>query len=191
MDSIPTYLGGKAEISIGAITIDPQFLSEIAVEVTEGERSVDSLSGKITMPSGMIDSAQVTGTFLLPSMDALKAIFQEAYSEPSGTGTSGHVIFGSNSCVTKTPLPVNIHFTCEENSNNDVHIFAGIVKGDLSMTYNQEDVLSVPFTIYAQPTENGYVQAGAGDLTKPTVWDPTTESWKDVPTSETESSNTE
>lgn len=180
MQETTQYLGGKAEIAIGEVVIEPQYLSEIAVEITEGERSTESLAGTITQPSGMIESAQVTGTFLLPSMDALKAIFQEAYSPATGTGTSGHVVFGSNSCTTKTPLPVNIHFTCDENSDNDVHIFAGIVKGDLSMTYNQSDVLSVPFTIYAMPTEDGYAQVGAGDLTKPTLWDPTTQTWKEV-----------
>lgn len=179
MDELSTasYLGGKAEISIGALTIEPQFLTEIAVSITEGEQSVSSLAGNITSPSGMMEEAKVTGNFILPSMDALKVLLQEAYEAPTEEGLSGRVVFGGNTCKTKVPLPVNIHYTCEQNSDNDVHIFAGIVKADLSLTYNQSDKLTVPFTIYAQPTSQGYAQAGAGDLSKKTIWDPTTQTW--------------
>lgn len=179
-------LGGKAEISIGKLTIEPQFLSEIHVELTEGERTIESLAGNITKPSGMIDSAQVAGNFILPSMDALKVLFQEAYEAPTAEGLAGKVSFGSNSCKTKVPLPVNIHYTCEQNGNNDVHIYAGLIKADLDLTYNQSDALTIPFTIYAQPTSKGYAFAGAHDQTKPTIYDPTTNTWKDVPNAPTE-----
>lgn len=176
-------LGGKAEIAIGALVIEPQFLSEIHVEITEGERTTESLAGNITKPSGMIESAQVTGNFILPSMDALRVLFQEAYEAPTQEGLAGKVVFGANSCKTKVPLPVNIHYTCEQNGNNDVHIYAGLVKADLDLTYNQGDALSVPFTIYAQPTSQGYAFAGAYDQSKATIYDATTGTWKTPPVS--------
>ncbi len=182
-----TSLGGKAEIAIGKAVIEPQFLSELHVEITEGERTTESLAGNITKPSGMIESAQVTGNFILPSMDALKILFQEAYEAPTAESLAGKVTFGSNSCKTKVPLPVNIHYTCEQNSNNDVHIYAGIVKADLDLTYNQSDALTVPFTIYAQPTSEGYAYAGAHDQSKETIYDPTTQTWITPPTTSTAS----
>lgn len=178
MDNTPQYMGGKVELSIGSLTIGPEFLSEVHVTLTEGTRSTESLSGTVTQPSGMFTEAQVTGSFILPSMDALKTLFQGAYEEPDGEGLSGRVRFGGNTCTALQPLPVNIHQVCEQNSDNDVHIFAGLVSASFDVTYNQGDMITVPFTILAQPTAQGYAQAGAGDLTQKTIYDPTTNEWK-------------
>lgn len=174
------YLGGKAEISIGKTTIDAQFLSELSVNFQEGTREVNSLAGTIRKPSGTMDTAEVTGTFILPSMDALKKLWANAYEAPTAEGLSGRVVFGSNSCETVEPVPVNIHYTCEKDSSNDVHIYAGLVAMNFNPTYNDSDALTVEFTIYAQPTDEGYGFAGAGDLTKATKWDATTEGFTEL-----------
>ena len=187
MDEIPQYMGSKVEISVGALTITPEFLSEVHVTLTEGTRSTESLAGTVTQPSGMYTEAQVTGNFILPSMDALKTLFQGAYEAPTKDGLNGRVRFGGQTCTTLQPLPVNIHPICEDNSDNDIHIFAGLVSANLDITYNQSDMIVVPFTILAQPTKNGYAQAGAGDLTQKTLYDPVTNTWN--PTA-SESGNT-
>lgn len=177
-----TYMSGKAELSIGALTISPDFLSEMTVEFTEGTRTVASLAGNITQPSGMMETAQVTGGFILPSMDALKKLFQGAYEAPTVEGLAGRVRFGGATCKTLEGLPVHIHPICEADSNNDVHIFSGVVAANLTLTYNQSDMLTAQFTIYAQPTDEGYGIVGAGDLTQKTLYDPTTGTYKPVPT---------
>ena len=103
------------------------------------------------------------------------------YEAKSGTGDSGRVVFGKNECSLQQAVPCNIHYSCEPTSKNDVHINAGLVKIDFNPTYNESDTLSVDFTILAQPDENGeYGFAGAGNLTKPTRWDATTQSFVDV-----------
>lgn len=174
------YLGGKAEIAIGTTTIDPEFLEELSVNITEGTRETTSLAGTIRKPSGTIETAEVTGTFILPSMDALKQLWANAYEGASGTGTSGRVVFGDNSCTTVDPVVVNIHYTCEEDSNNDVHLYACNVQMNFNPTYNASDNLTVEFTILAQPTANGYGFAGAGDTTKRTLWNAATQTFEEV-----------
>src|SRR5574344_1190652 len=104
-----TYLGGKAELAIGRLVVEPQFLSNISVSFKEGTRTTNSLGGVISTPSGLFEEAQVTGTMLLPSMDALKTILPHIYEAKSGTGDSGRVVFGKNECSLQEAVPCNIH----------------------------------------------------------------------------------
>lgn len=176
------YQGSKIELSIGALTIQPQFLGEVTVEFTEGTRTTSSLVGNVTQPSGMLDTAQVTGSFILPSMDALKTLFQGAYEASAVEGRVGRVRFGGKTCATLEGLPVHIHPICDKNDANDVHIYDGTVSSSLTLTYNQSDMLTAQFTIYAQPTEEGYGIVGSGSLTEDVLYDPTTNTWKPVAT---------
>ena len=175
------YLGGKAELAFGANVIEPQFLGDITVNLTEGTRTTSSLGGNITTPSGTYETAEITGSFLLPSMDALQKLYAHLYK--SGTGTdAGRVEFGSNTCIEQEAKTVNIHYTCEQNYKNDFHANAALIKADFNVTYNADSVLSVPFTIELQPDSDGrYGWAGNGDLTKEnTLWDATTQTWVTV-----------
>lgn len=178
-----TYLGGKAELAIGNLVIEPQYLGDMTVTFQEGTRSSTSLAGTINRPSGQIETAQIEGNFILPSMDALKALYGELYEEGTAAGMSGRIRIGGADCTAQTTKPVNIHYSCEPNSDNDFHVFAGLVQLNLSLAYNSGDNLVTPFTILAQPTSNGYAIAGPGDLSKKTLWDATTQAWVDVPVS--------
>lgn len=178
-----TYLGGKAELAIGQLVIEPQYLSDITVNFQEGTRTSTSLAGTINRPSGSIETAQIEGNFILPSMDALKMLYGELYEEADTTSLSGRIRIGGSDCAAQTTKPVNIHYSCESNSDNDFHVFAGLVQLNLSLTYNEGDNLVTPFTILAQPTSNGYAIAGPGSLSKKTLWDATTQDWVDAPVS--------
>ena len=176
-----TYLGGKAELAFGTSVIEAELLGTITVNYVEGTRSTTSLAGTITKPSGSYETAEITGTFLLPSMDALKKLYSHLYK--NGTTTDdGRIEFGGNTCVEQTAKTVNIHYTCEPNSKNDFHAGSALIKADFNATYDNENVLSVPFTILAQPDANGvYGWAGNGDLTKEnTLWDAATQTWVEV-----------
>lgn len=176
-----TYLGGKAELAFGTSVIEPEFLGSITVNYVEGTRSTTSLAGTITKPSGSYDTAEITGSFLLPSMDALQKLYAHLYKAGSADA-SGRVEFGGNTCVEQTAKTVNIHYTCEANSKNDFHANDALIKADFNVTYDTDGVLTVPFTILAQPDENGvYGWAGNGDLTREnTLWDASTQTWVTV-----------
>lgn len=173
-----SYLGGTAELAIGKNLIDPGFLGTITVNFAEGTRSTNSQRGVITRPSGLIQTAQIEGNYILPSMDALKVLYEDIYEKPLTDELFGRIRVGGGTCMAKTPKTVNIHYSCEENSDNDFHVFAGLVQLNLNWTYDAENNLVVPFTIFAQPDgENGYAIIGAGDLEQKTLWDHTTEAW--------------
>lgn len=170
-----TILGGKAELAIGTSLIPAQFLGDIVPNFQEGVRETTTLGGTRSAPSGNYETAELTSTLFLPSMDYLKNIWDEIYNAPAGN-TTGNFFLGSNTCQTREPVPINIHYTCDDNDANDVHIFAGLVAFNFNPTYNDSDGLSVELMIYAQPTDEGYVRIGTGDLTQESIYDVATES---------------
>ena len=176
------YLGGKAEVSLNGITIPAELISADGVKTTikEGTRDIDTLAGKFSQPSGTLDEATCVFSVLLPSMDYLKNIFPDLYKAGTGLQTLGRVEFGGNTCVERENTPVNVHYTCNDTSDNDIHIPSGAVQFNASLEQNASDPVSVEVTVMAQPSDaNDGVVAwyGAGDLTKPTVWDAVTETF--------------
>lgn len=170
-------MSGKAEVALNGITVPAGMLSEVSTEITEGTRTKDTLAGTVEYPNGMIDTAKVTFTVYPESMDWLaKNIFPDYYTAGSGTQTTGQMLFGGDQCPSLEGTPVNIHYVCDNTDNNDILIFNGLVKLDLSMTYNKDDVLSVPVEIWALPREldGARGRIGTGDLTAPSHWDAAT-----------------
>lgn len=170
-----TILGGKAELAIGNVLIPAELLGDMSPNFAEGVRETSSLAGTRRKPSGTFDTSELTGTMLLPSMDSLKALFPEDYTPGTGTQTTGNVVWGTNSCATKVPKPINIHYVCDDTDDNDIHIFAGLVSMQFNPTYNESDGLAVAFTIYADTSANGVVRFGTGDLDTPSVYDVATQ----------------
>lgn len=168
-----TTLGGKAEVAINKIVIPAQYLSEISVELTEGTRERQTLGGTFTKPSGVLETATAKFTLYLPSMDYLKNIFTSRYTAPNGNDT-GNIILNSDTCSTSEADAgaVNIHFTCEENDNNDIFIYNGLALFDFKPTYTSSDDLTIEVTIFAQPDADGNIaRLGTGDLTQETIYD--------------------
>lgn len=163
---------GTYEMSIGEVLINAELLGDITVNYDEATTEANTQAGTRVMPLGKPATAEATFNLFLPSMDYLKNLWNEAYNAPTGaTQTTGNVIFGNGSCQTREGLPINIHNVCEDTDDNDIHIFAGIVKQTFNPTLSAGEVLQVESTIYMQPTDNGYIRLGTGDLTAPSHWD--------------------
>jgi len=169
-------LGGIAEVAIGGITIPASMLSEVAIDLTEGTRSRDTLAGTFTSPSGTLETATVTFTIYLPSIDYLKDIFPSRYNAPSAPQLTGNLIWDTQACGLQDSSPVNIHYTCEPNDNNDMFIYNGRLQMNFSPTLNATDDLMLEVIVHAQPDENGRVyRLGTGDLTAVSIFDPETQ----------------
>lgn len=169
-----TYLGGPAEVAINEALITAEMLSEVSVELTEGTRDTETLGGKFTQPTGMIDTAQVTFTMFLSSMNDLGILFPDIFNAGSGERVGeGNIIIGTNNCIEIANTPVNIHYTCDgDNDKNDVFIYSGRVQLNMNLKYDNKDSLSVEVMIYAQPDTNGNVaRYGAGNLTSDSYFD--------------------
>lgn len=169
-------LGGKWEMSIGNVLIPAQLLGDITPNYEEGTLEAETQAGTRRQPSGKAETAELTFTMYLPSIDYLKVLWPAAYNEPtSAAQATGNIVFGGNTCSTTEPLPVNIHPVCENNDNNDIHIFAGLVNQSFNPTLSTSDAVAVETTITMQPTDGGYFRLGTGDLSQPSHWDVTTQ----------------
>lgn len=171
------YLGGVAEVAINESLIPAELLSEVSVEVTESTRDTETLRGKFTQPTGMIDTAQATFTMFLPSMDYLKVLFPNLHNAGSGERIGeGNLIIGAGECLQQDATPVNIHYTCDgADDTNDVLFYSALVQLNLSLTYNNSDSLSVEVTVFGQPDDDGkVVRFGSGNLTEDSYFDHTT-----------------
>ena len=164
-------LGGKWEMAVGSVLIPASLLGDITPNYAEGLYEVETQAGTRKQPNGKAETAEMTFTLYLPSIDYLKVLFSEAYNAPSGTQKTGNIIFGSNSCSTISPLPINLHPVCEDNDNNDIHIYAGLINASFNPSLTTGEVASIETTIYMQPTANGYIRLGTGDTTQESHYD--------------------
>ena len=167
---------GTYEMSIGDVLIPAELLGDISPNYDEATAEADTQAGTRTTPLGKPETAELTFTLYLPSLDYLKTLWEEAYSAGTGTQTTGNIIFGGNSCQSRTPLPINIHPVCDKTDDNDIHIYAGLVKQTFNPTLSGTEVLNIESTIFMQPTSNGYIRLGTGDLTQPSHYDVASES---------------
>jgi hypothetical protein len=176
-----TLLGGAWELALGESVIPASLLGDITPNFTEGTRSAETLGGNRTTPSGRYDESTLTFTMFVPNMDYLKAIWPDNYNAPTEPQEAGNLVFGSGSCTSKVPVTANLHQVCDDNSNNDMHMYAVLVAANWNPTINPTDPFSVEVTVYVQPNEDGnYFQLGAGSLTEPVLWDAETQAWVPV-----------
>ena len=171
-----TLLAGNYEVSIGSVVLPTQLLGDITVTYSEGTIEAATQAGTRRQGTGKPEEANVSFNLFLPSMDYLGIVFPDNYTAKSDTGDGGQTKFGGESCSTPTALPVNIHPICEKTDKNDIHIFAGVVQKNATMTIATADAVSIPITIDAQPTDEGIMNFGTLDPTQKTRWDAATQS---------------
>lgn len=173
-----TYMGGKVDVSLNGITIPANLLSDAGVTttLTEGTREIATLGGTFTQASGTYDEATVVFEVVLPNMNYLGNIFPDQYTASTDRPTiAGQTIFGGNSCTVRENTPLVVHYTCDENSDNDVYIPNGAVLATIEMVQNAADPVVVSITVNAQPDDNGVIAIlGTGSLARPTLWNPVT-----------------
>lgn len=181
-----TYMGGKVDVSLNGVTIPAQYLSDdgVVTTLTEAVREVPTLAGTFRQSTGTYEEAMVAFTVTLPSMNYLKNVFPDMYTPSEDRPTvAGQVVFGGNDCTVRENTPLVVHYTCDENSDNDVYVPNGSVVASIEMTQNVSDPVTVQVTVNAQPSDDhdGAVAfLGTGDLTEPTLWDAESETYEPV-----------
>lgn len=168
-------LAGNWELAIGSTLIPAELLGEISPNYEEGTMEAETQAGKRSQPSGKADTAELTFTVYLPSLDYVKQIFNVADAKP--------MVFGGGACVTQKAVPINIHPICNgKDGKDDIHIFAGLIKTVFNPTLSTGDSVSVEFTVMMQPTSDGYMLLGYPDGKTPQYWDIASQSWKNTTT---------
>lgn len=174
--SVQTLKAGTYEVSIGDVLVPAELLGDITINYDEATAEASTQAGTRVVPLGKPATAEATCNLYLPSIDYLQNLWAEAYNAPSGTQPTGNIIFGDGSCQTRSGLPINIHNVCEKTDDNDIHIFSAIVKQTFNTTLSAGEVLTIETTMYMQPTDNGYIRLGTGDLTQKSHYDTASES---------------
>lgn len=180
-----TYKTGKVDVSMNGVTIPAHYLTDdgVTTTITEGTREIATMAGTFTVPSGTIDEANSSFSIVLPGMDYLKNVFPDLYEAGTEGQDKGRVGFGGNTCTARGTTPVVIHYTCDENSDDDVFIPVGAVQYNATLTQNASDPLTVEVTVHAQPSDDhdGKVAFyGTGSLTEKTLWNPATEEYESI-----------
>jgi len=174
-------LSGKVDVSLNGITIPASLLSDdgVVTTMTETVREISTMAGTIRQATGIYEEANMTFTVVLPNMSYARNIFPDLYTASTDRPTvAGRVAFGGNICTTRTNTPVVSHYSCQENSDNDVYLPNGSVTASVELTQNASDPVTIAVTVEAQPDEDGvYAYLGTGSLVGPTLWDAATESY--------------
>lgn len=177
-------LSGKVDVSLNGVTIPAQFLSDegVVTTLTETVQEITTMAGTIRQSTGTYEEANVVFNVVLPNMNYMKNIFPDLYTPSVDRPTvAGRVAFGGDDCVTRTNTPLVIHYTCQDNSDNDIYVPNGSVTASIEITQNLSDPVVVAVTVQAQPDDDGvFAYAGTGDLDEPTIWDPVTEQYVPV-----------
>lgn len=184
------YLSGKASVTLyyengDSVVIDPQYIGEdgVTTTLTPGTRSINSLNGVTTVPSGTIDEASVSFPVLLPNMNYLGSVFPGSYTASADRPSeAGQTLVGGSVCNT-IPAKVVVHYVCDENSDNDIYIPEALVTPDLSTVINTTDGVSVTVTAHAQPSDDiggAVARYGTGSLTGETLFNATTGQYEPI-----------
>lgn len=179
-------LNGKVDVSLNGVTVPAMYLSDegITTTFTETVKEIPTMDGVVKQPTGVFEEAMASVVFVLPNMNYAKNIFPDLYTASSDRpSVAGRTVFGGDDCTVRTTTPVVIHYTCQENSDNDVFIPEGLVVANIEMVQNLTDPVTITVMIEAQPNTNtdydlgirGWI--GTGSLDEPTVWDPATEQY--------------
>lgn len=185
---MPQYeLNGKVDVSLNGVTVPAMYISDegVTTTFTESVKEIPTMDGVVKQPTGTFEEAMASVVFVLPNMNYAKNIFPDLYTASSDRPTvAGRTVFGGDECTVREETPVVVHYSCQENSDNDVFIPAGLVVANIEMVQNVSDPVTITVTIEAQPNANedypigmrGWI--GTGSLDEPTVWNPATEEYE-------------
>lgn len=170
-----TLIGGKWEMSVGNVLIPASLLGDLSPNYAEGIMTANTQAGIRNQPSGMAETAELTGTIYVPNYDLIGVIFGIPEGQP--------IKFGGGSCKISVTRPINVHQVCDgKDGKNDIHMYSGLAVVSFNPTLSTSDLLGFDFTIQAQPTNEGYFLLGHPDPENPTYWDVETQTWLPVPT---------
>lgn len=187
MASTNTYsLVGRKTVYIGSETIDSEFLAAEAatITVTPSSTEFDSQLGTYSIPNGSFEELSVTLTLLIPNIRFLGKIFPglwvEGYEDEDTGETMGQVRFGATECRTVDPVPVVIHNTCADGSEDDIQIPQALIAQGGEFTVSRDDPFELEVTITPMPGTEGAIIMGVGDLEGKSLYNPETQEYEQV-----------
>lgn len=186
---------GKKVVYIGSETIPSECISDEVgtITVTPSTTEIASQAGTFTVPNGSYEELSATISVIIPSVRFLAKIFPNlakkgsfTYSDHKGDDdyTPYQVRFGANECSTTEPTTVVIHNVCDNDSSQDIRIPNAIIANGGEFTVSLSDPFTIELQISMLPGDEPAVIFGEGDLTKATLYNPSTQKYEAVASSD-------
>lgn len=182
---------GKVDITIyrdgyGGVRIPAELLSDDGVEFVgdEGTISNPTFAGTFTQPSGTYDEPTLSFSVVLPNAKYLKSLYPNLHTDSNDRPSiAGQTIFGGDDCTVREPAKVVVHWTCDQNSDDDWYAPNVLLSNNFSATITPTDPLTIAITGHIQPSSElngGLIRIGTGDLDEPTLFDVATGEYEPI-----------
>jgi hypothetical protein len=115
-------------------------------------------------------------------MNYVKYVLPDLYTASvDRPSVAGQTVIGGNDCAVRQNTPIVSHYTCQDNSDNDVYLPNASIVASMELVQNASDPVTVTITANAQPDEDGVIAVlGTGSLTEPTLWNAAAEEYQPV-----------
>ena len=137
-------------------------------------REKDTLAGKTTVPTGVLDNRNFRFNLYYEYAEDLKELVGDAYNAPTAPATHGNIILGTESCVSLDDVMVVIHDDCEATDDKDIVIPAAKVVVNFNIKVDTDSDKMVEVQVYGQTSDAGQLRIGSGNLTAVSHFDPAT-----------------
>lgn len=185
-------LVGKKEVYIGSERIPSECIADEigTITVTPSTTEISSQAGTFNVPNGAYDELSATITVIIPSVRFLGRIFPNLWKagkfkyaghETDDDYTPGQVSFGANECRTTDPVTVVIHNACDTDSSQDIRIPNALIANGGEFDVNLTDPFEVELQISMIPGDVPAVIFGEGSLDGPTLYNPKTGLYEQIP----------
>lgn len=187
--TILTGKSGKVDVTIyresyGGVRIPAELLSDsVEVEGEEDTVKSETFAGTFTQPSQTFNEPKVTFTMIL-TPELLRLVYPEISEDSIDRPTiAGQTVFGGSACTVREHAKLVVHWTCDDNSDDDWYFPDVILSENFGATFSPGDVLTIPVVGHIQPAaelDGGLVRIGTGDLTQETLFDEDTGDYEPI-----------
>lgn len=164
------------QVIVGQTIIPADMIEEGSLEFNFEPRIREraSMAGTTRKPSGQFDTREVTFNMYYEYAEDLKDLVGDAYNAPVAPATHGNIVWGQGGCVTLDNIQVVFRDDCETTDDKDTVIPEAQVVINFNTSMSLENDKMVEVRIYGQPSEDGDLRFGTGDLLAVSRFDPTT-----------------
>ncbi len=179
---------GQWEVYLGETEIDRRILGDFEIHLVKDDpKETETQGGTLRRKAKKYSDSNVVLNLFISGTELMKALYAEHYQKPNGTDqTVGSLLWKSSGCATDEGgiLPLHFHPVCNENDDDDIHVFGVELPDDIESTFTaggSGDDASVSFTLQMSADADGnYLRIGPGLTGAKGVYDPETQTVKPI-----------
>lgn len=161
------------QVIIGSAVIPADMIEEGSLEFNYEPRVRErsSMAGTTSSPTGQFESREVSFNMFYEYAEDLKDLVGDAYNAPVAPAEHGNIVFGGSGCVKLDNTMVVFRDDCDTTDDKDTVIPEAKVAINFNTSLTLDGDKMVEVRIYGQPSQDGDLRFGTGDLTQASVYD--------------------